>query len=313
MPNQNFKAIVKMFKITDKVSMNGVPIRDVKITATDIPGSTATDAQGNFTIRVPYNWTGEVIPEKPGINFNPPSKSYSTPITQNMNMGIPEPTITTTQRPSTTTKRPTTTTSMPTTSQDTGTLPQALPATSADGTLPSALPPTGEGGQPATTAAETEQSDMDPALAEIYKQLQELKEQREPTIPKGVEYDPATVPVSNTFAGEELSYVLENLGTQAKFPVIPEASVYGEVYCTLDEVPLDAALQIVLAGTPYVYKKTPHYYLVSPGDPNNPMFSIMSETRPVNLDYVKANAAIALLSNAFLPYVKADPDPNSHT
>ena len=310
MPNQSFQAIVKMCKITDEVSMNGVPIRDVKITATDIPGSTATDAQGKFTIKVPYGWTGEVIPEKPGINFNPPSKSFPTPITQNMNMGVAEPTITT-QRPTTTPRQ--TTTTQPSTDR-TGTLPSALPPTEGGGTLPSALPPTEGGGTQAPTGTETEQSTMDPSLQRIYDELQALKDQREgPSIPKGVQYDPATVPVSNTFAGEELSYVLENLGTQAEFPIIPEASVYGEVYCTLKDVPLDTALQIVLAGTPYIYKKMPHYYLVSPGDPNNPLFSIMSETRPVKLDYVRGNVAVAQLSNAFLPYVKADPDPNSHT
>jgi len=313
MLNQNFQAIVKMFTITDMVSMNGIPIRDVKITATDIPGSTATDAQGKFTIRVPYGWSGEVIPEKPGINFNPPSKSFSTPIIQNMNMGVAEP-VALTQRPSTTQTRPTTTTA-PTTDR-TGTLPTTLPPVT-DGTLPTALPPTTlpRGVAPAAQAGTvTEPSSTDPDIQKILDQLQALKTEREgPAIPAGVQFDPATVPVSNTFAGEELSYVLENLGTQAGIPIIPEASVYGEVYCTLKDVPLETALQIVLAGTSYIYKKTPHYYLVSPGDPNNPLFPVMSETRPVKLDYVRAGTAVSLLSNAFLPYVKADPDPNSHT
>jgi type II secretory pathway component GspD/PulD (secretin) len=303
MANQNYQAIIKMFTITDVVTMNGIPIRDVKITATDIPGSTATDAQGRFTIRVPYGWTGEIIPTKPGINFNPPSKVFSDPITQNIKMGVPEPV----QEPAPPTRQ--TTPSQPRTTRG-GTLPPELPSkTEEGGTLPQTLPPAVEGGG----APEVNEVTTDPAIRKILKELEDLrKQQRGPAAP-GVQFDPAKVPVSNTFAGEDLQYVFDILGRQAGIPIIPEASVYGEVYCTLDNVPLETALDIVLAGTPYVYKRLPHYYLVSPGDPNSALFSVVSETRPVKLDYVRANAAIALLSDAFLPYVKADPDPNSHT
>ncbi len=304
MSNQNYQAIVKMFTITDVVTMNGIPIRDVKITATDIPGSTATDAQGKFTIRVPYNWTGEVIPEKPGINFNPPSKSFNTPVTQNLNMGVPEPErvavppARTTEAAQTPARRGELPSELP--SARRGELPSELSPSTTDGTLPAEIP-------------EPNRVTTDPAMQKILEEIEALrKQQRGPAAP-GVQFDPGTVPVTNTFAGEDLQYVLENLGVQAGIPIIPEASVYGEVYCTLDRTPLETALDIVLAGTPYIYKKTPHYYLVSPGDPNSPLFSVVSETRPVKLDYIKANAAISLLSDAFLPYVKADPDPNSHT
>ena len=127
-------------------------------------------------------------------------------------------------------------------------------------------------------------------------------------------FDPGSVRINDTFSADDLATtVLESFSEQAGIPIIPEESVYGTVTCKLDQVPLDTALNIVLAGTPYVYKKTPYYYLVSPGDPNSPLFATMSETRQVKLDYVTGASAVALLNNVFAPYVKADPDPNSHT
>ena len=56
--------------------------------------------------------------------------------------------------------------------------------------------------------------------------------------------------------------VLPALAENAGIPIIPDETVKGSITCTLKEVPLEKALQIVLAGTPYKHKKTPYYYLV---------------------------------------------------
>ncbi len=294
MVNQNFSAVVQMFTITDKVTMAGIPIPNVKITATDIPGSTATDAQGNFSIKVPYNWTGEVTLQKDGFNFSPPSKSYP-PVTADLKMGQPEP-VTPAPAPA---RRPT---------PARGGLPEEVPPTPSEiqparPTLPPTLP------EPNLPAEDTE-------LIKLRKQLEAFmdRERRGPVGAPGEPYDPGNVLISDTFTDDDLATtVLETLSQSAGIPIVPEDTVFGLVTCTLDRVPLDRALQIVLAGTPYIVKKTPYYYLVSPGDPNSPLFPIVSETRPVKLDYTKAASAVALLSDVFLPYIKSDPDPNSHT
>jgi len=78
------------------------------------------------------------------------------------------------------------------------------------------------------------------------------------------------------------------------------------VTCTLDNVPLDKALQIVLAGTPYVVKKTPYYYLVCSGDPTSALFPVVSETRRIKLNFISAQAAVGLLSTPFKAYVQAE-------
>ncbi|HCO93039.1 MAG TPA: hypothetical protein DIU00_03665, partial [Phycisphaerales bacterium] len=58
--------------------------------------------------------------------------------------------------------------------------------------------------------------------------------------------------------------VLPSIAKQAGINIIPDESVAGLLTCELKDVPLDTALEIVLAGTPYTYKKTPYYYLVCP-------------------------------------------------
>jgi hypothetical protein len=60
--------------------------------------------------------------------------------------------------------------------------------------------------------------------------------------------------------------VLPALADKAGIPIIPDETVKGSVTCTLKEVPLDKALDIILAGTRYAVKKTAYYYLISSRD-----------------------------------------------
>ena len=79
--SQNFTATQQMFKISDVVNIGETPLAGATITAssdggTTITSTTTTNSNGVYTIEVPYNWSGEVIPTFPGIIFDPPSKSY---------------------------------------------------------------------------------------------------------------------------------------------------------------------------------------------------------------------------------------------
>jgi type II secretory pathway component HofQ len=56
------------------------------------------------------------------------------------------------------------------------------------------------------------------------------------------------------------------IAKQAGISIITDERVVGLVTCELKDVPLDRALAIVLAGTPYTVKKMPDYYLICPGD-----------------------------------------------
>jgi len=108
---QNFTAVVKTFTITDSVIIGNTPIPGVMITAKSSDGTvddtTTTDAKGTFKVSVPYGWTGEIIPTKEGLQFNPPSQSY-TNITTDMEGG--QPVLMKTPPPTPPTPRPATAT-----------------------------------------------------------------------------------------------------------------------------------------------------------------------------------------------------------
>jgi len=112
--------------------------------------------------------------------------------------------------------------------------------------------------------------------------------------------------VSNVFVDTDLRQALQDIGSQVSVIIVPDESVTGQVTCKLENVPLDKALEIVLAGTGFVVKKTPDYYLVCSVDPKAASFSLVSETRLVKLNYIKADAAVKLLSTGFRDYVQAD-------
>ncbi len=86
-----------------------------------------------------------------------------------------------------------------------------------------------------------------------------LDELREPNLPLARE-----VPlITSTFIDADLIEVLQYIASMAGIPIIPDETVVGLVTTELQNVPLETALDIVLAGTPYVVKKTPYYYLVA--------------------------------------------------
>lgn len=117
--------------------------------------------------------------------------------------------------------------------------------------------------------------------------------------------------VNNVFFDTDLRQALQDIAAQVGAIIIPEASVTGIVSCELKNVPLDKALEIILAGTGYVVKKTPDYYLVCSTDPKGTAFPLISGTRVIKLNYVKAATATRLLSPSLRGYVQADADTNT--
>jgi hypothetical protein len=70
-------------------------------------------------------------------------------------------------------------------------------------------------------------------------------------------------PLSFTFPQVDLVQALQDLSAAAGVPIILDPNVTGTVNVAFETLPLDEALQIVLAGRPCVFKKMPHYYLVA--------------------------------------------------
>ncbi|MHC4532651.1 MAG: hypothetical protein ACYS6K_01750, partial [Planctomycetota bacterium] len=102
-------------------------------------------------------------------------------------------------------------------------------------------------------------------LEQIQKQLDELIKQQqalkvtEPNLPSA----PKVKLISNTFIKCPLRDALKSIAAAADVTIIPDETIKGLVSCNLKDVTVETALDIILAGTPYFWKKTPHFYLVA--------------------------------------------------
>lgn len=290
--NQLFTATIQMFTISDTVTVGGTGLEGVKVTANNGGGTAVTDSKGEFSVKVPYNWSGEISLERPGFDF--PSKSY-TNITENWENDMPVSAIPPVRRPApepTPTTEPTTT---PTPGEPIVTVPEG-------DQWPGGVPPV-----TAPTAPEPEKP-LGP-LEQIQKQLDELLKKQVTPVPEPNVLAPQVPLISNTFIDEQLIDVLQTIAAAANVTIIPDETIIGTVTCTLPNVPVETALDIVLGATPYVWKKTPYYYLVASSGITDAMFPRMSETRRIKMNYVTAEAAVGLLSTAFKPYVQAEIGP----
>ena len=57
-------------------------------------------------------------------------------------------------------------------------------------------------------------------------------------------------PISNAFTGTQLGSALQDIATAAGVPIVVDPNVTGDVYVNFDNVSLDEALQLMLAGKP---------------------------------------------------------------
>jgi len=300
--NHVFTAIVRTFTISDTVMIGGTGLAGVKVTANNGGGTVMTNDKGQFSVAVPYSWTGEISLEKEGFQF--PSKPYTSNITENWKNNMPVSSIIPSRRPTPT---------LPTTPAPTPGQPTPTPGRT-QVQVPTGNQWTGGAipGTPPPVATSTEPEKPLSPLEQIQKQLDELIKQREaPAVTAPGTVVPQVPLISDIFIDDPLIDVLQNLAAAANVTIIPDETVIGNVAVTLKDVTIETALDIVLAGTPYIWKKTEHFYLVASGEMTsgglqNSMFPRMSETHRLTMSYVTAEAAVSLLSTAFRPYVQAE-------
>ncbi|MBN2590894.1 MAG: hypothetical protein JXA96_13600 [Sedimentisphaerales bacterium] len=309
MRNQNFKATIQTFKIHDVLEYKGRALQNVKITAD--PGNiiTQSNSKGEFTIEVPYGWTGEYILYKEGFNFNPASKSFEN-VTTDYKFGnpvFPEEEIGTSSGGDT----PSSGGDTPSSGGDTPSSGGDIPSSGGDTPTSGGDTPTSGGDTPTLTLQENQ------TILDLQKQLDELNQKfqnKSPVVEQGYE---GSILINDQFIADDLLAVLDQISSTASIPIFYEGTVQGMVTCNLKDVPLDKALEMVLAGTPYYAKKisgNPPYYLVAEGKPENDKFDVISETEVVLLDHISAMTARAGLSPAFKNYVMSvEDDPNARS
>ncbi|MCL6590173.1 MAG: hypothetical protein K6U80_09495 [Firmicutes bacterium] len=117
--------------------------------------------------------------------------------------------------------------------------------------------------------------------------------------------------VSNVFDNTYLVDALRDVSAQTGVAIVADSTVSGQVTLTMDNVPLEEALQRLLAAGGYAYRKMDGYYLVGAPDIKNPSFSLLSQTEIVKPRYLKAENAVRMLADSLAVYVKADRDTNT--
>jgi type II secretory pathway component GspD/PulD (secretin) len=116
--------------------------------------------------------------------------------------------------------------------------------------------------------------------------------------------------VTNIFDSEDIINVFRDISAQTGVNILVEPSVQGWVTLELWDVPLEKALEMIVAPFGYTFVKVGDYYLVGMPDAANPAFPLFTSTEVVRLKYANAENASRLLSDYFKPYVKTGPDEN---
>ena len=370
---QGYTAVLMRFTISGVITADGTPqgppLEGVSVTASAGGTSDTTDAEGKYSITVPYGWTGTVSPTMDGFIFEPPSKKY-TNVTTDIKDGVPVPPEPE-PVPEPVVDKPTT--------EVIGAQPQPV----VDKPLVDVIPP-----KPGPNLFDTQTSllqvEIDRLRAQVDKLIEQISAEQEPIITdanqvfvpripgslkgplvsavfvdtpirealeelayksgvkihtdgtvKGTvtcQFPPVPLeralqivcgttyafkevpdsylvytPISNIWDNTELSQALQDIAQMANVVIIPDESVTGLlVTATLEDIPLDTALEMVLAGTGCGVKKTPDYYFVGSTDPTLPGFPDVSETQCLRMSHVSGEDAAALVSSAFQNYVRAD-------
>jgi len=313
--NQHVVATAKMFTVTGKMLVSGIGLEGVVMTADDGSGSpitTTTDVQGAYTFQVPFGWTGNVTATKDGFNFGSgrPLVDVRTNIVEFQPVEPAAPPVNAI-RP--TPPSPGSGTAVTPRPGPTG--PEIVPpgATTATPGIDVPEPSTGPVGvdvpRPTATEPGPTTPAADPEVARLQAELDRIKAMLAGGGVPGVatSVDPSRALISNRWSDHDLALdVLPAISEQAGVPIIADEAVTGFVTLSLDNVPLEQALDLVLAGTPYVWKKRDGYYLVASAGLTDGKFAVFSETRRVRLSYITAEAAVGLLSTAFKPYAQAE-------
>jgi len=305
---QDYEATLRTFTISGTIVIGGKPIESVSMTSDNSGSSDTTNAQGRYSVTVPYGWNGTVTPTKAGYRFDPPTKRYL-----NVTSDIDE------DKAGKESER----------SKAAEQYKEALRKKAEQMAIEQKAAERRAAEQRAAERRVAEQSTAEREVAEQVATEQETVEREaverkvpeeliaeesivekaiteEPLVEESAEMSEQSL-ISNIFIDTDLRQVLQDISSQAGVTIIPDQTIEGLVTCELTDVPLEKGLEIVLAGTGYVVKKTPDYYLVCSPNPKDAAFLASSETKTVKLNYVDAKIAVQLLSPVFKNYIQANP------
>ena len=109
--------------------------------------------------------------------------------------------------------------------------------------------------------------------------------------------------ISATFIEMDLREALLELSALSGVSIVPDQTVGGLVSASIQALPLESALTMILAPNNFAFRKIDNFYLVGEGSPDNPSFHLLSETclyKPVHLN---PKEIFALVSPYYQPFL----------
>ncbi|ATX65573.1 secretin and TonB N-terminal domain-containing protein [Roseinatronobacter bogoriensis] len=116
----------------------------------------------------------------------------------------------------------------------------------------------------------------------------------------------ASASVDNVFFQTDLRQALEDISAQTGVNVIADPSVQGIVSVSLEDVPINRALDLLLAGTGYRFIEQEDYILIYNPDAGADSFVDISTTRRVQMQNLTPVAARSLLPEPLQRFVRVD-------
>src|SRR5690554_4936976 len=116
--------------------------------------------------------------------------------------------------------------------------------------------------------------------------------------------------VTIVFFEMELREALREVALQTGVNIVMDENITGTVTLELEDTPLEKALQMMLAGGGFSYRKVDDYYLVGLADPRNRVFADLAETEFFFFKNTNVTTVEALLPEVFKENVRFDRERN---
>lgn len=119
---------------------------------------------------------------------------------------------------------------------------------------------------------------------------------------------------SGYLSGTEITLALQDITQEVGVPIICDPNVALTTTASFENVPLETALEMMLSGTPYSFRRMENYYLVGDHGPDSQSFLRLAETRYKQLNHITPARVKELLSKKHAQYVQTESasttDPN---
>lgn len=112
--------------------------------------------------------------------------------------------------------------------------------------------------------------------------------------------------ITNIFSETDLRQVLRDISIQTGINIVADNTVQGMVSMEIRNLPMEKALEMLLAPGGYVFNKRGDYYLVGLPKPSNPSFLNLCSVEYIKLKYLNAGDATLILPGVFSKYIQSN-------